>query len=84
MFLQQLVFLSVPREDGIREDDDLYVLRYNQALLCVQLRHYAQARSFRHSARHVLRGAFIFDAREVGRLITTSALRQSRHMLGPS
>ncbi|CAE7367335.1 Cnot10 [Symbiodinium natans] len=31
-------------EDGIREDDDLYVLRYNQALLCVQLRHYAQAR----------------------------------------
>ncbi|CAE7840046.1 CNOT10 [Symbiodinium sp. CCMP2592] len=31
-------------EDGIREDDALYVLRYNQALLCVQLRHYGQAR----------------------------------------
>lgn len=31
-------------EDALREDDDLYVLRYNQALLCVQLRNYAQAR----------------------------------------
>lgn len=31
-------------EDAMRDDDDLYVLRYNQALLCVQLRHYAQAR----------------------------------------
>eukprot|EP00931_Biecheleriopsis_adriatica_P060663 TRINITY_DN36440_c0_g2_i1.p1 TRINITY_DN36440_c0_g2~~TRINITY_DN36440_c0_g2_i1.p1 ORF type:complete len:1041 (-),score=243.18 TRINITY_DN36440_c0_g2_i1:40-3162(-) len=31
-------------EDVYREDDDLYVLRYNQALLCVQLRQYAQAR----------------------------------------
>ncbi|CAJ1423434.1 unnamed protein product [Effrenium voratum] len=31
-------------EDASREDDDLYVLRYNEALLCVQLRYYAQAR----------------------------------------
>ena len=31
-------------EDATREEDDLYVLRYNQALLCVQLRYYAQAR----------------------------------------
>jgi len=34
------------RDDGDEEagqDEDLSVLRYNQALLCVQLRHYAQA-----------------------------------------
>lgn len=31
-------------EDALREDNDLYVLRYNQALLCVQVRNYAQAR----------------------------------------
>ncbi|CAK0831599.1 unnamed protein product [Prorocentrum cordatum] len=30
-------------EDGYREDEDLSVLRYNQALLCIQLRQHAQA-----------------------------------------
>mmetsp|Transcript_96310 Transcript_96310/g.272301 ORF Transcript_96310/g.272301 Transcript_96310/m.272301 type:complete len:1086 (-) Transcript_96310:42-3299(-) len=30
-------------EDTYREDEDLSVLRYNQALLCLQLRQYAQA-----------------------------------------
>ncbi|CAE8650170.1 unnamed protein product, partial [Polarella glacialis] len=30
-------------EESYREDEDLSILRYNQALLCVQLRQYAQA-----------------------------------------